>query len=455
MAVDLVHVSYDTGVAEPVPVGRLRFVDRRCYFQFDAQWRARSIELSPMQLRLTDAVVEGPPPTRSDGLHSLFNDSLPDGWGRLLIDKAVRRSGVNPATLTPIDRLSLVGVRGMGALTYLPDAGAALIGMDDVQVDLEQIAAQAERIYEGSLEDVLPELLRDGGSPMGARPKALLTISKNGRSVRSGSLPVPAGFVPTLVKFPAGVDGADAALVEEAYARMARTAGIDMPPTRVITTRDKRRCFAVARFDRRGSERIHMQTLGAMIDADPADAVDYDTYLACTLRVTRDHRAVVEAFRRAAFNVIAHNRDDHVRNFAYLMEPDGTWVLAPAYDLTFNEGRFGRHALSCGGEDMSVTVAHLRHLARDANISDTDASDIITRVDAAVADWAALATQVGMPAQRRRAIARALDDTRKVVFGSGGRVATRAGSEARIADASTRALPGGPVKRRPSRKRKR
>src|SRR4051794_9394163 len=208
MALDLVHVSYEDGGA-PVPVGRVRFVDRRCYFQFDREWRPRGLELSPIQLRLTDAVVEGPPSTRFDGLHSLFNDSLPDGWGRLLIDKAVRRSGVNPATLTPIDRLTLVGIRGMGALTYLPDAGAALVGKDDANVDLEQIAAQAERIYEGSLEDVLPELLRDGGSPMGARPKALLTISKNGRSVRSGSLPVAAGYVPTLVKFPAGVDGAD------------------------------------------------------------------------------------------------------------------------------------------------------------------------------------------------------------------------------------------------------
>jgi serine/threonine-protein kinase HipA len=417
MTVDLLHVAYDTGVDAPTPVGRLRFRDGRCYFQFDGGWRAQGRDLSPLQLPPTDIVVEGPPPSRFDGLHPLFQDSLPDGWGRLLTDKAILRSGVNPATLTPIDRLALVGTRAMGALSYLPDEGAKLLEPVGGVVDLTEIAAQAERIYEGSVEDVLPELLRDGGSPMGARPKALLAISENGRAVRSGSLPGAAGFTPHLVKFPARSEGRDAGLVEEAYARMARAAGIVVPPTRVLRTRDRRDCFAIVRFDRLGDRRLHMQTLGAMIGADTTDAVDYETYLSCTLHVTHDQRAVIEAYRRAVFNVFARNRDDHVRNFAYLMQPDGSWVLAPAYDVTFSEGRFGRHALSVAGEDLNVTADHLQSLARSASIGRGAAANIVAEVEAAVADWDRIARDVGVAAPRRRAIEKALDATCRVVRG--------------------------------------
>lgn len=420
MAVELLHVAYDSGTEDPRPVGRLRFHDSRCYFQFDAGWRALGLALSPLQLPNTDIVVEGPPPSRFDGLHPLFHDSLPDGWGRLLTDRAVRRMGINPATLTPIDRLALVGRRGMGALSYRPDEGARLLVADDGAVDLTEIAAQAERIYEGSVEDVLPELLRDGASPMGARPKALLSISKNGRTVRSGSVALAPGFTPNLVKFPSRSEGRDAGLVEEAYARMARAAGIAMPATRVLRTRDGRACFAIARFDRRGEQRMHMQTLGAMIDADMTDAVGYETYLACTLHVTHDQRAVVEAYRRAVFNVLACNRDDHVRNFAYLMEGDGSWVLAPAYDVTFSEGRFGRHALSSAGEDMAVTADHLQELARTARIPVGDARDIIAGVDDAVADWRSVAREVGVGPPRRAAIGTVLDATRRTVYGRSG-----------------------------------
>jgi serine/threonine-protein kinase HipA len=412
MAVELLHVAYDSGTDAPAPVGRLRFNNGRCYFQFDGGWRARGLDLSPLQLPHTDIVIEGPPPSRFDGLHPLFDDSLPDGWGRLLTDRAVLRTGINPATLTPIDRLALVGARGMGALTYRPDEGAKLVRADDGAVDLTEVAAQAERIYEGSIEDVLPELLRDGGSPMGARPKALLALSKNGRTVRSGSMPLAPGFTPYLVKFPTRSEGRDAGLVEEAYARMARMAGITMPPTRVLRTRDGRACYAIERFDRRGEQRIHMQTLSAMIGADSSDAIGYETYLTCTLHVTHDQRAVVEAYRRAVFNVFAHNRDDHVRNFAYLMEGDGSWVLAPAYDVTFSEGRFGRHALSWGGEDLGVTAAHLQAMARGAGIPATAARDVVAEVDAAVAGWSRIARDLGVGTTRRSAIGKVLATAR-------------------------------------------
>jgi serine/threonine-protein kinase HipA len=459
--VEQVRVLYDTGVGEPASVGRLRAYDGRCYFQFDPEWRARALRLSPLEMPVTDIAVPGPPINQFGGLHPVFHDSLPDGWGRLLIDREVARRGIAPATLTPVDRLALVGARGMGALSYRPDEGASLFGDDARKIDVMEMAAQAERIYEGSAEDVLPQLLRDGGSPMGARPKALLTISANGRTVRSGTLPPAAGFVPHLVKFPTRSEGRDAGMVEEAYARMARTAGIAMPPTRLLMTRDHRACFAIARFDRRGVARIHMQTLGAMIGAQPIDAVDYASYLACTLRVTEDQRAVREAFRRAVFNVLAHNRDDHVRNFAYLMEPDGTWVLAPAYDLTFNEGRRGRHALSYGGEDTAVTTQHLHRLAQEAGIVARDVMGIVEQVDAAVAQWPTVARDLEIAATRRTEIGRRLEATRRAALGSAMSVGSRTPARARraatnepVPDRETRRAPAASSAPKTSRKPK-
>jgi serine/threonine-protein kinase HipA len=375
--------------AEPVTVGTLAERERRIFFEYAPSFLRSGLQLSPIHLPLRPGLHEGPP-TPFAGLAGVFADSLPDGWGLLLMDRAFRQRGVGRETVTPLDRLAFLGTRAMGALTYHPPAdpeegfGAA--------IELDEMAEQAERLLEGSAEEVLPELLRAGGSPGGARPKVVVGFREADGAMVSGAGPLPAGFQAMLVKFGARADAADAGAVELAYSRMAAAAGIRVPPARLFATPGGGRYFAAERFDRPGGERRHVHTLAGLLHADfRIPSLDYEAYLRATLHLTRDHTEVVEAFRRMVFNVLACNRDDHARNFAFLMEPDGTWRHTPAYDLTFSAGPGGEHTMSIAGEGRTPGRRHFAELAAKMSISPQVRDATFEQVDAAVARWAAFA----------------------------------------------------------------
>jgi serine/threonine-protein kinase HipA len=297
--------------------------------------------------------------------------------------------------IAPLDRLAFLGTRAMGALTYHPPTdpeegfGAA--------IELDEMAEQAERLLEGSAEEVLPELLRAGGSPGGARPKVLVGFREEDGAMVSGAGPLPAGFQAMLVKFGARTDAVDAGTVELAYSRMAAAAGIRVPPARLFSTPGGGRYFAAERFDRPGGERRHVHTLAGLLHADfRIPSLDYEAYLRATLLLTRDHTEVVEAFRRMVFNVLACNRDDHARNFAFLMEPDGTWRHTPAYDLTFSTGPGGEHTMSVAGEGRAPDRRHFASLAAKVSISPQVRDAIFEQVHAAVGEWSAFAAEAGV-----------------------------------------------------------
>jgi len=388
-----VDVCWDTGGGE-VPVGTLAERDRRVYFEYDAAFIDRGVELSPFNLPLRGGVQEAPP-TPFRGLHGVFADSLPDGWGMLLMDREFRQRGIGRERVTMLDRLAYIGRRGMGALTYHPATGPADRGTDEVALDT--FAAQAGAVMEGSEEEILPELLRAGGSPGGARPKVVVGVRERDGRLVSGSDRLPDGYRGYIVKFMAREDPADAGAVELAYARMAQAAGIHMPHTRLFSTPAGARYFGAARFDRPPGEKRHVHTLAGLLHADfRYPEVDYEAYLRATLYITRDHTAVVEAFRRMVYNVLAHNRDDHSRNFAFLMEPEGTWRHTPAYDLTFSSGPGGEHTMAVAGEGMQPTRKHFGDLARTMSISRVQQERVIDQVADAVARWMAFAEETGV-----------------------------------------------------------
>jgi serine/threonine-protein kinase HipA len=181
----------------------------------------------------------------------------------------------------------------------------------------------------------------------------------------------------------------------EAYARRARAAGMDVPETRLLVARDGSAHFAIRRFDRHGpggAGRLHMHTLAGLLHASHWEpSLDYTGYLGATAWLTGDRRATVEAFRRTVFNVLAHNRDDHTKNFAYLMDAAGAWSLAPAYDLTFSTGPNGHHSTSVAGESLSPTRRHLRDVAASAGLSAREADVEVARVADAVGQWSDVA----------------------------------------------------------------
>lgn len=387
-------------------VGRLAYQRGVAVFEYEAAFRALGLELSPYGLPLGDALLRG----RADlfeGLFGVFDDSLPDGWGRLLLDRHVEVLGGRRELLTPLDRLAWIGSGGVGALSYEPARPrSAEAGL----VDLHALGRQTRLVLEDKASKTLARLLALGGSPQGARPKALVLASADGTQVIAGE-DFREGFEPYLVKFAAKSDSAaSAGPVELAYNRMAKAAGVTVPDARLLGAEGRHPgFFATRRFDRDGKRRLHTHTLAGLIGAPPGlTATSYDDLLKVTLQLTRDVRQVKEAFRRAAFNLHAHNRDDHSRNFAFIMEADGEWRLGPAYDLTFSGGPAGEHTLTFAGEGRSPNAAHLLALAESAGVAEKEAKAIIEAVRRACAKWTAFADEAGVPKEERRRVARAL-----------------------------------------------
>ena len=403
------EVDLDWG-SERRHVGTLAETERRIYFEYSREFLAEPLPLSPFRLPVQTGVFEDSERTFG-GLHGVFNDSLPDGWGLLLMDREFQRKGVPVHSVTPLDRLAYIGSRAMGALAYRPpDDGEADVGWP---LDLADVAAQAVRLQEGSAEEVLPELRVAGGSPGGARPKVLVGFREQDGTLVSGSGRLPEGFRPYLVKFPAKEDVEGAGAVEFAYARMARDAGVEMPPVRLFEARDGNRYFGVERFDRDGGRRLHQHSLGGLLHASHRmPSMDYDGFLRATFVLTRDHAQVEQAFVRMVFNVVAHNRDDHVKNFSYLMMPDGEWTLAPAYDLVFSAGINGWHTTSVAGEAEHPGEEDMLRVAENASIPRSRATEVIRRARDVVGAWPSYADAAGVPGEAAARIQSALEHTR-------------------------------------------
>lgn len=383
-------------------VGTLAEDGRRVYFEYAAPFLSAPLPISPFKLPARPGLIEHADRPFSP-LFGVFDDSLPDSWGILLMDRELRRRGLSPAGVSPLDRLAYIGTRAMGALTYHPPSDAQPEPLD---VDLGTLAREAERVLEGDAGEVLPALRLAGGSPGGARPKVLVGVRNDGRMI-SGVADLPEGYRHFLVKFTTRQESPHAGAVEAAYARMAAEAGVDVPATRLFETSDGGRHFGVERFDRRDGRRLHMHSLGGLLHASHRVAsMDYEGFLRTTLVLTRDQRQVEEAFRRMAFNVVAHNRDDHVKNFSFLMDRDGVWRLAPAYDLTFAEGPGRQHTMDVAGEADRPGDHDMLRVAERCGIDPDTARDIIARVRDTVDQWPRFAKETGVPDEATREIRR-------------------------------------------------
>ncbi len=388
-------------------VGRLAEIvaGSRTYlgFEYDPSFLAAGEALSPFKLPLRPGVQFRDGEVPGDQLPGLFEDSLPDAWGdRIMTDWFVRQ-GTPAHRVTPLMKLAYVGRRGMGALEYEPGDGPDL----SESVELERIAGDAERAVEvGTFSEALTVV---GTSAGGAQPKALValaspTTTNAGFSVWTGSGEIPAGFAPWLVKFTLarlvrpGLD----ARVEHAYARMAAAAGIDVPETRLLPAAGLVH-FASRRFDRHGSERIHYHSLARLLHAVGGD-LDYDTLLRVTSKLTHRHADVVEAYRRAVFNVLARNDDDHGKNHGFLYR-GREWRLAPAFDVTHCP--LPERGLAVCGERRHARRSQLEDLAARFDLK-REAPGIIEACVAALRQWPRFAALANVPEALTAEVARDL-----------------------------------------------
>ena len=279
----------------------------------------------------------------------------------------------------------------MGALVYQPDYSAAA---HDRSIDLDQLAHESRQVLAGDAVEMLEELLVLNGSSSGARPKVMVGINDDFTDITHGVDDLSRGYTHWLVKFSSSNDPKDSGAIEYAYSLMAKAAGIAMMPTHLFSAKKGRGYFAIKRFDRDGNLRLHMHTACGLLNADfRIPALDYKDLLLATRLLTKDHREVEKAFRLAVFNVLAHNRDDHSKNFSFLMDVSEQWRVAPAYDLTFSSGPGGEHSTMMMGEGKSPSEDHFLRLAATVSIKDSQAKKIIAQVKEAIANWPSFAQE--------------------------------------------------------------
>ncbi len=385
--------------------------ERRAYFEYAAEFLTSPLLISPFHMMAATGLIAAPRDP-FDGLHGLFNDSLPDGWGRLLVDRRLQRAGIDYTRLTPVDRLSAVGRTGMGALSYIPE-----LPDDQKQqavTDLDWFADQVELVQtEMDIADIDRLQGAQGGSA-GARPKIMIGFNKvENTCVLDYGQPLGAGFERWMVKAPGSDDPREIGAEERAYALMAVAAGLTMADTQLLETRKGRRLFATKRFDRTPAGRLHMHTASGLLNASHREAsVNYEQLHKLTHMMTRDAAEVLKMFRNMVFNVYARNRDDHAKNHAFLMDGNGRWSLAPAYDLTFSSGPGGEHSAAIAGEGRTPGMSHLLVVSKAASIPDQYAREVIEQVREAVDRWPQFAEEVRLSRSRTAELDKFLNGNR-------------------------------------------
>ena len=387
-------------------------------FQYDSDFARSGIELSPLMMPLSDRVYEFPalPIDTFRGLPGLLADSLPDRFGNALIDAWLATQGRTPGSFNAVERLCYTGARGMGALEYSPALGPKPRKATKVEVDALARLAEEVLTHRGNLRghfheagkaEALRDILAVGTSAGGARAKALIAWNRETNEVRSGQIAAGEGFDYWLLKFDGVAGNADKELedpkgygaIEFAYHLMAKMAGVTMTECRLLEEHGRRH-FMTRRFDRlAGGQKLHMQSLGALahFDFNQAGAYAYEQALLAIRQLRLPMSAVEEQFRRMVFNIIARNQDDHVKNIAFLMNRQGEWSLAPAFDITYSYNPSGSwtatHQMTLNGKRDGFTREDLTACAKVAMMKRGRAAAIIDEVQAAVKRWPEFAAE--------------------------------------------------------------
>ncbi|MEY2683377.1 MAG: hypothetical protein RJA09_521 [Pseudomonadota bacterium] len=356
------RVFYE-GWGERWPLATLADDGQHLLFEYSAEALQQGLELSPRHLPLR-AQAYGDFPHHQMRLPGLVADALPDGWGLVLMDRLFRKAGRAPSGLSPLERLAFVGGRAMGALAFEPAEPLALRGEG---VQLLALAQQAQVVVADKDTEALKTLALMGGSPHGARPKVL--VFHNPSTGHMSNQPFE-GAGAWLVKFQAQAEHKEVCAIENLYAELARTFGLDIPPTRYFDLDKKLAGFGIERFDMARGMRVPVHTLAGLLHANfrLPSAVDYGTFLRATRFFTRSQVEVNKAYQRAVFNVLFNNRDDHAKNISFRLSQDRTWHLAPAYDLTYCEGPGGEHQMDVCGEGHTITRHHMLELAKQGGV---------------------------------------------------------------------------------------
>jgi len=404
-------------------------------FEYDPAFVRSGIEIAPLTMPLARRVYSFPALARQTfhGLPGLLADSLPDRFGNVLINAWLATQGRSPESFNAVERLCYTGMRGMGALEYSPVLGprqarrSAPVKIDQLIELASEVLAhrndlQASFGNDDGREVALRDILRVGTSAGGARAKAVIAWNQDTNEVRSGQIKAEAGFEHWLLKFDGVSGNRDKEMedpkgygaIEYAYYRMATMAGIYMSPCRLLEE-NGRRHFMTRRFDRQeDGGKLHMQSLGALahFDYNLAGAYAYEQALLVIRQLGLPMSTIEEQFRRMAFNILARNQDDHVKNIAFLMDKAGRWSLAPAFDMTYSFQPSGKwtstHQMTLNGKRDGFTRDDFRACAETVSMQRGRAEAILDEVRRVVSRWPQFAKEAGVAADWLEKIGRTL-----------------------------------------------
>ena len=337
-------------------------------FEYDSNWITNGFSISPFSLPLKKQVFI-PRIDPFDGLYGVFSDSLPDGWGRLLVDRMLNSQNINPREISQIDRLAIVGETGMGALSYKPEYN--LLEDKDYQEDYDNLALSCKKILNTEHSTDLDKLFKLGGSSGGARPKILTKIDNED----------------WIIKFPSSLDDSNIGKLEYLYSVCAKKCKIDIPETKLFPSKISSGYFGIKRFDRKklstgAIRKLHMISVSGLLETSHRiPNLDYNDLMQLTLNLTKSFEEVEKLFRLMCFNVFSHNRDDHSKNFSFIYNEDlNKWELSPAYDLTYSYSINGEHATTINGNGVNPGLNDILKVAEKIGLDKKKAEKIAIEI---------------------------------------------------------------------------
>ena len=337
-------------------------------FEYDSNWITNGFSISPFSLPLKKQVFI-PRIDPFDGLYGVFSDSLPDGWGRLLVDRMLNSQNINLREISQIDRLAIVGETGMGALSYKPEYN--LLEDKDYQEDYDNLALSCKKILNTEYSADLDKLFKLGGSSGGARPKILTKIDNED----------------WIIKFPSSLDDSNIGKLEYLYSVCAKKCKIDIPETKLFPSKISSGYFGIKRFDRKklstgAIRKLHMISVSGLLETSHRiPNLDYNDLMQLTLNLTKSFEEVEKLFRLMCFNVFSHNRDDHSKNFSFIYNEDlNKWELSPAYDLTYSYSINGEHATTINGNGVNPDLNDILKVAEKIGLDKKKAEKIAIEI---------------------------------------------------------------------------
>lgn len=379
---------------------------KRALFQYEDSYVQTGWDLAPLTMPLSSErsrrgmVWPGNTDKLYQGLPPMLADSLPDHWGNSIFNAWLRENHIKSSDVNPVDLLSFIGKRAMGALEFEP--AQDLGGEDAFDIDVQKLYDFAQDVLSAREAVTLTaersvlwqDLIKLGTSPGGRRPKAIIAFNPETGEAKSGQAEVPDGFIHYILKYDDG-SAFPFARMEYVYYRMATAAGIIMMPSQLRDFGGVTH-FLTQRFDRIGGEKVHVQTLAAMVPG----ADSYDDLFEVIRRLRLPYSASEQQFLRMVFNVLARNVDDHAKNFSFCMDHNGTWTLSPAYDVTFAldssaPAYANRQSLFVNGKDSDITTADLLEVAERNDI--TRPKELIAQVQKALSTFDVQAHEIGVP----------------------------------------------------------